>query len=116
MRHKKKNKKLSRATDQRLALLCSLVEGLIEREKIKTTITRAKEASRMAEKIISWARVDGVASRRKVARFINKKNLIKKVFELAKTRAEGRPGGYTRITKIGFRRGDAAQIVYLEIL
>ncbi|MCX5751031.1 MAG: 50S ribosomal protein L17 [Candidatus Saganbacteria bacterium] len=116
MRHGKKNKRLSKPNDQRIAILKGLIESLIDHEKIVTSMIRAKEAARLAERIITWAKGDDVASRRKVGRFIRDKALLKKVFELAGKRMEGRPGGYTRITKIGFRRGDGAPLVCLEIL
>jgi large subunit ribosomal protein L17 len=116
MRHANRNKKLAKPTDQRMAILRGLVESLVDKEKITTSLARAKEAARLAEKIISWAKVNDVAGRRKVGRFIRDKEILKKLFDLAAKRAEGRPGGYTRITKIGFRRGDAAPLVSLEIL
>jgi large subunit ribosomal protein L17 len=116
MRHKNKNKKLSKATDQRMALLCSLAEGLLEKEKITTSLVRAKETSRLVERLLSWAKAGDFNSRRKVARFIKRREILQKVFQLAATKAEGRPGGYTRISRVGFRRGDAAPLVCLEIL
>lgn len=116
MRHRKGIKKLSRPTDQRLALIKSLVGSLIKYKKIKTTNDRAKEATRLVAKVITFAKKGDLASRRRVLQIITDKEKVKELFKLTKERFDGRAGGYTRITKIGLRKGDAAQIVLLELL
>ncbi len=115
MRHKRGNKKLGKPTDQRLALLKSLVESLFTHEKIKTTDVRAKEASKMAERLITLGKKGDLAARRQALRIIPRKNIVSSIFEAAK-RYEDRKGGYTRITKLGFRRGDAAAISQIELV
>lgn len=116
MRHRKGIKKLSRPTDQRLALIKSIVRSLIENKKIKTTYDRAKEASRMISKIITLAKKGDLISRRKSSKIIIDKAAVKELFNISKDRFNQRQGGYTRITKIGQRRGDAAELVILELL
>jgi large subunit ribosomal protein L17 len=115
MRHKKGLKKLGRATDQRLAILYSEAAALIKHGKIKLTLTRAKEARKIAEKLISHAKRNDLHARREASRIIKDKSILKQLFELG-SRFEGRPGGFTRITRIGFRRGDAAPMALLELV
>ena len=116
MRHRNKVKKLSKPTDQRIAMLRSMVLGLLQHGKIEVTITRAKEARRMAEKIITLAKYGDIASRRKAFALLRDRDLIKKIFTEFPVRYEGRAGGYTRITKIGSNRGDNAPKAYLELV
>lgn len=116
MRHQKGNKKLGKPTDQRLALLRSLVESLFTYNKIKTTDTRAKEAKKMAEKIITLGKKGDLHSRRQALSILPKKDIIKDVFGSLSGRYEKRDGGYTRITKLPPRRGDAAPISLLELV
>lgn len=115
MRHQRGNKKLGKPTDQRLALLKSLVEALFTHEKIKTTDVRAKEASKLAERLITLGKKGDLAARRQALRIIPRKNVVSAIFEAAK-RYEDRKGGYTRITKLGFRRGDAAPVSQIELV
>ncbi len=116
MRHQKGNKKLNKPNDQRLALLKSLVKSLFENEKIQTTDLRAKEASKMAAKLITMAKEDTLHSRRRALQVLPHKEVIKKLFSVVKDKFKDRDGGYTRITKIGLRRGDAAIISLLELV
>jgi len=116
MRHRRGNKKLGKPTDQRLALLKSIVIALFENTKIKTTDTRAKEAKRMAEKLITLAIQNTLHSRREVLKVIPNKKTVKILFDNIATRFTDRPGGYTRIIKLGFRKGDAAPISQLELV
>lgn len=115
MRHRKGNRKLSRATDQRIALLRSLTRSLLERGKITLTLKRAKETQKMAEKIIALGKYDTIAARRRVASLLGKDDLTKKIFSELATRFEGKAGGFTRVIKAGFRKGDAAPLAVLEL-
>ena len=115
MRHKKGNKKLGKPTDQRLALLKSLVESLFKHEKIKTTDVRAKEASKLAEKLITLGKKGDLAARRNALKIIPRKDIVSIVFDTSKRYAD-RNGGYTRITKLGYRRGDASPISLIELV
>tara|TARA_B100000427_G_scaffold76840_1_gene62729 strand:+ start:3244 stop:3591 length:348 start_codon:yes stop_codon:yes gene_type:complete len=115
MKHKNGNKKLNLPTDQRLALIKGLVQHLLEKRKIKTTSTRAKEASKMAERLITIAKTDTVFNRRHIFKVINNKRFVKMIFDLAKT-YQSRNGGYTKIIKCGLRKGDAAEMSLLELI
>jgi len=116
MRHRLGNRKLSRATDQRLALLRSIVRALFLHGKVKITLTRAKEARRMAEKLITATRTNDLIARRKLERVLVDRKLVSQVCKTFPERFEGRAGGYTRITRIGSRLGDAAPMAVLELL
>ncbi len=115
MRHKFKLKKLSRPTDQRLAMLYAEAASLIKYGKIKTTLTRAKAVRPIAERLFSLAKRGDLTARRLAYKKLKDRDLIKSLFGMT-PRFEGRPGGFTRITKVGFRRGDAAPLAVLEIL
>ncbi|MFC1767367.1 50S ribosomal protein L17 [Candidatus Margulisiibacteriota bacterium] len=116
MRHRKGNRKLGRATDQRVAMLRGIVLSLLKYGKVKTTHTRAKEARKMAEKVIALAKYNDIPSRKAVFSIVRDKEVVSKLFKEAPAKFEGRPGGFTRMTKIGSRRGDNAPFVLLEIL
>ncbi|MBI2842786.1 MAG: 50S ribosomal protein L17 [Armatimonadetes bacterium] len=115
MRHRVAGRKFDLPTDQRLALLRGLVRALLEHEKIETTEPRAKDVSSIAEKVITTAKEDTLHARREARKVLNDEYLVKKLFDQIAPRFADRPGGYTRITKIGFRRGDAAPMVQLEL-
>ncbi|MFI3206620.1 MAG: 50S ribosomal protein L17 [Clostridia bacterium] len=109
-------RKLGRDTAHRLAMLRALVTFFFENGKIETTDKRAKEVKSMAEKMITIAKQDNLTNRRKVLAFITKEAVTNKLFvEIAPKYAE-RNGGYTRITKIGPRRGDCAEMAVLELV
>ena len=109
-------RKLNLPTDQRMALLRNLVTSLLENGKIETTETRAKEARRLAEKMITLGKTNTLHSRRQALAFITKEDVVTKLFaEIAPKYAE-RNGGYTRIIKIGPRRGDAAPMAIVELV
>lgn len=108
MRHRKKGRKLGRDKDQRKALLMNLIKSLLFYEEIVTTEAKAKETARWAEKIITLAKVNSVHCRRSVFKVIRDKEVIKKLFDVIAPRYEDRPGGYTRIIKLGYRQGDNA--------
>lgn len=116
MRHRLGNRKLSRATDQRLALLRSIVRALFINGKVKITLTRAKEARRMAERLITAAKANNLNARRKVESVLAEKKIVSEIFKTFPERFEGRAGGYTRIIRIGRRLGDAAPMALLELL
>lgn len=115
MRHRVAGRKFGLPTDQRLALLRGLVRSLLLHEKIETTETRAKEARRIADKVITTARQNSVHARREARKLLNDEDLVKRLFDQIAPKFADRPGGYTRITRIGFRRGDAAPMVKLEL-
>ena len=116
MRHKKGQRKLQRTTSHRLAMLSNMVTSLLEHERIETTIPKAKEARPLAERIITLGKRGGLANVRLAARTVRNKAVLSKVFgDLAK-RYASRPGGYTRIVRTGFRRGDAAEMAILELV
>lgn len=116
MRHRLGNRKLGRATDQRLALLKSIVRSLFLHGRVKVTLARAKEARRLAERLITICRGNDLKSRRLAERILADRKLVSKICREFPERFEGRPGGYTRITKIGFRTGDNAPLALLELL
>lgn len=116
MRHKVAGRSLSRDTGHRKALFRNLVTELLAYEKIKTTEAKAKEVRGIAEKMITLGKNGGLDARRRLLAFINDKKVVDKVFgDLAQRYAE-RPGGYTRITRLGRRLGDRASMVQLELV
>ncbi len=116
MRHKVAGRKLGRATGHRRAMYRNLVTDLLDYEKITTTEAKAKEVRGLAEKMITLGKGGGLHSRRRALSFVFDKKVAEKVFaELALRYAE-RPGGYTRITKLGPRLGDGAAMVQLELV
>ena len=109
-------RKLGRTTDQRKAMLRAMVTFLLENGKIETTVTRAKEVRSVAEKMITLGKNDTLHAKRQVYAYITKEAVSKKLFdEIAPSYSE-RTGGYTRITKIGPRRGDAAEMAIIELV
>ena len=115
MRHLKDHRRLGRPTDQRNALLRSLVAGLFRHNHIKTTLIKAKEARRVADKLITLAKRGDLASRRQVLRTLPDADLVGHLFEEIAPLFSNRPGGYTRIIPAGQRRGDAAAMAILEL-
>ncbi len=116
MRHLVKGKKLRRNTSQRRALLRNLVTSFLEKERIRTTLAKAKAARPLAEKMITLAKKDTIHTRRLALRFIYKKEVVKRLFSEIGPRFSERPGGYTRIVKIGPRSGDGAEMAILELI
>jgi large subunit ribosomal protein L17 len=116
MRHKVAGRKLGRSSAHRKALYRNLVTDLLNYEKITTTEAKAKEIRSLAERMITLGREGGLHSRRQALSFIFDEKVTEKVFnELAPRYAE-RPGGYTRITKLGPRLGDGAPMVQIELV
>jgi large subunit ribosomal protein L17 len=108
--------RLNRKPSHRKALHRNMVTSLIKEEKIKTTQAKAKEIRRTAEKLVTRAKVDSVHNRRIVAKTVYEKDAVNKLFIEVGPRFSDRPGGYTRILKLGKRSGDAAEMVILEFL
>jgi large subunit ribosomal protein L17 len=115
MRHREKGRKLGRKKSHREMMLRNLVAALFERESIRTTEARAKEARKLAEKILTWAKKGDLHSRRLALRYISDAGMIRRLFDEIAPRFENRNGGYTRIIKLTRRRGDAASVVILEL-
>lgn len=116
MRHKVGHRKLQKDTSHRLAMLNNMVTSLLEHEAIKTTLPRAKEARKMAERIITLGKRGGLSNVRLAGRTVKNREILQKVFGELKDRYQSRPGGYTRIVRLGFRTGDAAQMALLELV
>ena len=118
MRHKVGFRKLGRITPHRIALLRNLATALFERERIRTTLMKAKELRPYAEKLITQAKRDDdrLHARRLVAREIHDVTVVKKLFDDLGARYATRPGGYTRILRLGPRRGDGAEMAIVELL
>ncbi|MDY3031200.1 MAG: 50S ribosomal protein L17 [Clostridia bacterium] len=109
-------RKLGLPTAQRKAMLRNMVTSFLENGRIETTVTRAKEAQSMAEKMITLGKTNTLHSRRQALEFITKEDVVTKLFsEIAPKYAE-RNGGYTRILKLGPRRGDSAEMAILELV
>jgi large subunit ribosomal protein L17 len=116
MRHRVKGKKLSRDSAQRKALLRSLVTSFLEKERIRTTLAKAKAVKPLAEKMITLGKKNSLHSRRLALRFLYKREVAKKLFDEIGPRFSERPGGYTRIIKLGPRAGDGAEMALLELV
>lgn len=118
MRHRVAYRKLGRTTPHRMALLRNLATALFERERIRTTLVKAKELRPYAERLITLAkREDGrLQARRAVLRDIHDTAVVKKLFDTLGARYATRPGGYTRILRLGPRRGDGAEMAVVELL
>ena len=116
MAHRIDGRKLSRPTDHRLALLRNMVTDLFRHEKIITTEAKAKELRGFAERIITLGKRGDLHARRQALRFIYDKKIVEKVFDSLAERYAGRPGGYTRVVKLGPRLGDGARMAQLEMI
>ncbi|GAA6384209.1 MULTISPECIES: 50S ribosomal protein L17 [Eubacteriales] len=111
-----KHRKLGRTSDQRRAMLRAMVTYLLENGQIKTTITRAKEVAPLAEKMITLAKQNDLAAYRQALGFITKEDVAKKLFQELGPKYAGRNGGYTRVVRIGPRRGDAAEMAIIQLV
>ncbi|HLC29881.1 MAG TPA: 50S ribosomal protein L17 [Dehalococcoidia bacterium] len=116
MRHGIAGRKLSRHTGHRMALYRNLVTDLIRHEKLKTTEPKAKEVKSMAERVITLGKKGSLHARRQALAFLYDVKMVDKLFHVLAQRYSERPGGYTRIVKIGIRKGDAAPLVQLELV
>lgn len=125
MRHRVSHRKLGRVTEHRIALLRNQAEALIRHERIETTIPKAKELRPFVERLITIAK-RGIAggdangkslhARRLVLRDIQDRDVVGKLFDTIAPRFETRPGGYTRILRLGYRRGDSAEVAHIELV
>ena len=109
-------RKLGRTSDHRNAMLRAMVTYLFENGKIETTVTRAKEVRSMAEKMVPLGKKEDLHSKRQVFSYITKETVAKKVIDEYGPKYADRNGGYTRIIKIGARRGDAAEMAIIELV
>jgi large subunit ribosomal protein L17 len=109
-------RKLGRPTDQRRAMLRNLVTSFLKHGKISTTVTRAKETKNIAEKMITLAKRGDLHARRQVLAYVTEEEVVKDLFENIAPKYTERNGGYTRILRMGPRRGDGAELVILELV
>ena len=111
-----KLRKLGRTSDQRKAMLRAMVTYLLENGQIKTTVTRAKEVAPVAEKMITLAKKNDLASYRQVLSYVTKEDVAQKLFKEIGPKYADRNGGYTRVTRLGARKGDAAEMAVIELV
>lgn len=116
MRHAMRHRKLGRTSSHREALFRNQLQSLVEKEKIVTTLPKAKELRPIAEKVITRGKHGTLHDRRWVLRWVLKRDLVKKVFDEIAPRFTARPGGYLRIVKLGPRLGDGAEMAVLELV
>ena len=116
MRHNKKFNHLGRTASHRSAMLANMAISLIMHKRITTTVAKAKELKKYVEPLITKAKDDTTNSRRVVFSYLQNKDAIKELFGPVAQKVGDRPGGYTRIIKLGFRQGDAAQICFIELV
>jgi large subunit ribosomal protein L17 len=116
MRHRVAGRKLGRTTEHRTALLRNLSTALFDKERITTTLIKAKELRPFAEKLVTMAKRETLHARRQVLRHIQDRTVVAKLFDSLSARYAERPGGYTRIIKLGPRRGDNAEMAVIELV
>ena len=116
MKHNIKNKKLNKSSSHRKAMFMNMSNALIKHEQITTTLAKAKELRRFVEKVITLGKKGDLVSRRKTFSILQDQKMSKKVFDVLADRYKGRPGGYTRIIKLGNRYGDNAPTAVIEFI
>jgi large subunit ribosomal protein L17 len=116
MRHRKSGRKLGRTSSHREAMFRNMITSLFEHERIVTTTPKAKEARRIADKMITLAKKGDLHARRQALSYIRSKDIVAKLFEVIHLKFTDRNGGYTRIVQTGIRRGDAAPMAILELV
>ena len=116
MRHRIAGRRLGRTTEHRLALMRNMSTSLFEKERIRTTLQKAKELRSFAEKLITMSKKESLHARRLVLRDIHDKAVVSKLFDTLSARYAQRPGGYTRIIKLGPRKGDNAEMAIIELV
>ena len=116
MRHRESGRKLNRNSSHRKAMFRNMAVSLIEHEMIKTTLPKAKELRRIAEPLITMAKIDNVAKRRLAFSRLRDRSIVTKLFNELGPRYKERPGGYLRILKCGFRAGDKAAMAIVELV
>ena len=116
MRHRKSGRQLSRNSAHRWALMRHMITALLREEKIRTTDPKAKELRRWADRVITLGKRGSLHARRQALGIVQDKAVVRKLFDTIAPRFKDRPGGYTRIIKLGIRRGDAAQMSLIELV
>lgn len=116
MRHLQKGRSLHRSSSHRKAMLRNLAVSILVHERVRTTEAKAKEVRRLVERIITWGKRGDLHARRLTARQVRSRTVVKRVFDDLAPRYTDRPGGYTRILKAGFRQGDNAPLVIMELV
>ena len=116
MRHRLAHRKLGRTSSHRRAMLRNMVTEFLDKERIITTLPKAKELRSVAEKMITLGKKEGLHARRQALSYIKRKEVVHKLFADVAPRFAERPGGYTRILKLGIRKGDNAELAILELV
>src|SRR5512139_2063596 len=116
MRHLKSGRQLSRNSAHRWALMRNLITALLREEKIRTTDPKAKELRRWVDRVITLGKRGDLHARRQVLSIVQDKAVVRKLFDTIGPRFKDRPGGFTRIVKLGVRHGDAAQMALIELV
>lgn len=116
MRHLKKGRSLHRSSSHRKAMLQNLAVSLLTHERVQTTEAKAKEVRRLVDRIITWGKRGDLHARRLAVRQVRSRTIVKRVFDELAPRYIDRPGGYTRILKAGYRQGDNAPMVVMELV
>ncbi len=116
MRHRKQGRGLSRSPSHRKAMLSNLATSVLEVERVQTTTAKAKEVRRLVERLITFGKRNDLHARRQVLRVIHNESVVAKLFGPLADRYAERPGGYTRIIRVGHRQGDAADMAILELI
>ena len=116
MRHRVAGRKLGRVTSHKLAMMRNLSTALFERDRIRTTLVKAKELRPFAEKLVTLSKKGGLHRRRLAARQIQDPKVLRRLFDDISPRYLDRPGGYTRILKLGPRKGDGAEMALIELV
>lgn len=116
MRHRRAGRKLGRSMSHRRALLRSLATEFLDKEHLVTTLAKAKDLRPFAEKMITLAKNETLHSRRRALAVLRRKSVVQKLFDTLAPRFAERPGGYTRIVRLGFRRGDSAELALIELV
>lgn len=116
MRHGNGHRKLGVTASHRKAMFANMAVALIENEQIKTTLPKAKELRSIADQLITLGKKGGLANRRRAFAQLRDESAVKKLFSTLSDRYKGRPGGYTRVMKAGFRYGDAAPMAMIELV
>ncbi len=116
MRHRVAGKKLGRKTPHRVAMFRNMVTSLFDKERVRTTLDRAKAVRPIAERMITLGKRESLHARRQALAYVKDPAVVAKLFETLAPRFSQRQGGYTRIIRLGFRDGDGAQMAYLELI
>ena len=116
MRHRMTGRKLGRTSEHRLALMRNMSTSLFQYERITTTVQKAKELRRFAEKLITISKKESLHARRQVLKHVHNREVVRKLFDTLSPRYAQRPGGYTRIIKLGPRQGDNAEMAIIELV